>query len=982
MNYRFRFLLLFVFFLIGQTTFAQLIYTVNNTLDSGPGSLRQAIIESNAHQSIFPDTIRFLIPGNGPHRILLNSTLPVITSPIYINGLTQSGADVSSWPHQLMIELSGGQTVSEGIVISAGRSWVVGLVVNDFTQYGIRLVVRGANQIGHCYIGTDVSGTQARPNGLAGIFVGYYGGGNLIGGNRGQYPNLISGNGRSGIILDSNTAGSNHIKGCYIGTDVSGLLPLPNGGGSGHPDLHRAIYLNNRNSDNEIGGPSVEERNVIAGNLGYGIFINAGDGNNVFNNYIGVGADGKTILGNTRDGVCIYSGSANWIGDHNNPNVIGNNRSAVRIESYSLPAEQNYVHSNFIGQSADGQHALPNTDGISLLGTARNNKLHRNVIKNNHNTGINISGNSWGNDLFHNSIDNNGGLGIDLGNDGVTPNDHQDVDGGPNGQQNFPILTDAFLTADGKIKVTGSINSTPHTNLDIRFFASATCNDSQASGLNYGEGNNIVGSIELLTDNNGDNSFSATLGSAEKAGPYVSAYAIDPDGNTSEFCECVLIDNWPAMHQGTNGPVYAIEVDANGTIYIGGDFTMAGGNSVRNLAKWTGTTWVDVGGGVDSTVFALDTDSQGNLYVGGAFQEVGGGTTARRIALWDGTSWSSVGSGTDGTVRAITVDALDRAYIGGDFQWVEYTLNTGGIVRWNGSTWSSFGNQVGGVRAIALSPSGSLYASGGINLPDPSNRSENIARWNGTTWESLGGAQLFTGPANQLLFDSQGRLYAGGQFLLISGEVYNYIGRYDPLSQQWSKLGNTLEDYVFDMAIDASDRLYIAGKFDYHFDGLAQWDGSSLRALGAGVKLSGPSSAHAMAVHQNYLYVGGNFHFLNTAPANYIGRMYIPSIDLRKAPATIQTVARNQLQLLPAYPNPVVDQLHIPLVLPSPSAAQLEVYDSFGRLVFWEEKSVMPAGQSEWMFSTRAEDGWSAGVYFYRLQVGAERVGGKFVVGK
>ena len=42
------------------------VYTVTNTNDSGPGSLRQAILDANLATSAPPDTILFDIPGTGP----------------------------------------------------------------------------------------------------------------------------------------------------------------------------------------------------------------------------------------------------------------------------------------------------------------------------------------------------------------------------------------------------------------------------------------------------------------------------------------------------------------------------------------------------------------------------------------------------------------------------------------------------------------------------------------------------------------------------------------------------------------------------------------------------------------------------------------------------------------------------------------------------------------------------------------------------
>src|SRR5262245_1439745 len=65
-------------------------FTVLNTNDSGPGSLRQAILDANANPGA--DTIAFAINGTGVHKITLLSALPAITDAVLIDGYTQAGA--------------------------------------------------------------------------------------------------------------------------------------------------------------------------------------------------------------------------------------------------------------------------------------------------------------------------------------------------------------------------------------------------------------------------------------------------------------------------------------------------------------------------------------------------------------------------------------------------------------------------------------------------------------------------------------------------------------------------------------------------------------------------------------------------------------------------------------------------------------------------------------------------------------------------
>ena len=65
-------------------------FSVTNTADSGPGSLRQAILDSDA-ASGGTNTIDFAIPGTGVRTIALTSPLPPIATPTLLDGSSQPG---------------------------------------------------------------------------------------------------------------------------------------------------------------------------------------------------------------------------------------------------------------------------------------------------------------------------------------------------------------------------------------------------------------------------------------------------------------------------------------------------------------------------------------------------------------------------------------------------------------------------------------------------------------------------------------------------------------------------------------------------------------------------------------------------------------------------------------------------------------------------------------------------------------------------
>jgi len=70
------------------TASAATTFLVTSTNDSGPGSLRQAILDANANAG--SDLITFNI-GSGLKTITLLSKLPGISDPVVIDGTTQPG---------------------------------------------------------------------------------------------------------------------------------------------------------------------------------------------------------------------------------------------------------------------------------------------------------------------------------------------------------------------------------------------------------------------------------------------------------------------------------------------------------------------------------------------------------------------------------------------------------------------------------------------------------------------------------------------------------------------------------------------------------------------------------------------------------------------------------------------------------------------------------------------------------------------------
>jgi len=209
---------------------ALMTFLVSNTLDSGGGSLRQAILDANGNPGA--DAINFSIGGPAPHTINLLSALPAITETVTINGTSQP--DFAGTP---VIELngSGAGGAADGLTVNASNSAVRGLVINRFNGNGI-VINANANAIEGNFIGTNAAGTVALGNGLNGVLVAT-GSNNNIGGLTQAARNLISGNRSAGVAVTSGTGNSilsNSIFGDGgLGIDLGPVGVTPNDPGDG-----------------------------------------------------------------------------------------------------------------------------------------------------------------------------------------------------------------------------------------------------------------------------------------------------------------------------------------------------------------------------------------------------------------------------------------------------------------------------------------------------------------------------------------------------------------------------------------------------------------------------------------------------------------------------------------------------------------------------------------------------------------------------
>jgi CSLREA domain-containing protein len=382
------------------------------------------------------------------------------------------------------------------------------------------------NQLVHNFIGTDATGLNAVQNMQNGVLITADGA--ILSGN------TISGNFLDGVLIDAHQGAL--LTGNFIGVNSAGFLAINNVG--------NGITLRNA-SNNWIGGGGAGAGNVISGNMGAGIKITAegggsATGNGIQGNKIGTNAGGVTEIAN-QVGIYII-GSGNLIGgpslDARNL-ISGNYADGIRIQGST-----NVVQNNYIGTDVSGTNPLGNGyNGVRLEGGAAKNSIGTdtagNFIAFNTGPGVVLFADAGtGNLIQNNSIHDNGGLGIQLGSSAAPlPNDPGDTDTGPNQLQNYPTMISAISMFNSQFRA--SLNAAPGTAYRVDFFTNNACDPS-----GYGEGHRHIKTVSITTDISGMGMAIADFPSTYfSTGNYITATATDPDGNTSEFSNCIQVQD-------------------------------------------------------------------------------------------------------------------------------------------------------------------------------------------------------------------------------------------------------------------------------------------------------------------------------------------------------------------------------------------------------------------------------------------------------
>ena len=281
--------------------------------------------------------------------------------------------------------------------------------------------------------------------------------------------------------------------------------------------------------------------------------------------------------------------------------------------------------------------------------------------------------------------------------------------------------------------------------------------------------------------------------------------------------------------------VNALALSAAGDVYAGGSFTTIGGLTRNRLAKIAGggTGVVDASWDPNaaSSVYALAVNANGDVYVGGGFTTIGGATRyfiAKVAGSGTGAldpTWKSFAGG---YVSSLALDAGGNVIATGGFTNAATALGAGQprnyIARFAGSdgTLDAWNPSMGGIpNAVAVAPNGTVYAGGKFptvgTLPRLS--FAGIDATSGVATAAMDVEQ----PAivNVMVRQPNGGIVAGGDFLKLGAISRPYLLRLQAdgtLDPNWHPAAN---GQVIALAANAAGDIF-AGGFFGSIDGVSR----------------------------------------------------------------------------------------------------------------------------------------------------------------
>jgi uncharacterized delta-60 repeat protein len=444
------------------------------------------------------------------------------------------------------------------------------------------------------------------------------------------------------------------------------------------------------------------------------------------------------------------------------------------------------------------------------------------------------------------------------------------------------------LQSDGKILLSGEFHLQKGTlvydriarfesngALDTTFFSAANPNNQIRTILLYPNGKFIIGGA-----------FSEYAGITRN-----NIARINSDGSLDS-----AFNTW----DGTDSNVYALAVQPDGKIIVGGVFSKIAGISRKRIGRLYANGAMDFSFNAgtdidDGYVIAVALQPDGKVLIGGSFSGIDGGScrgvgrlnsNGSLDASFDAACGSGIGESYQ-DVKALVLDKKNKIIIGGSFTSYDNTrrnriarINSDGTVD---EKFDPGSGANGAVAAIAVQPDGKVIIGGLFTSVNGIARNR-IARFNsdGSVDKSFDpGSGVGARSVNAIALQEDGKVLIGGNFSIVDGTTRVNIARLNEdgsLDKSFETQNGGTNDWVLSIVVQDDGKVLIGGSFTMVNDvsmirvARLNTDGSLDFNFNPG---AGPdATVWALAFQRDgNLVIGGNFSFVACYSHNHIARL-------------------------------------------------------------------------------------------------------------
>jgi uncharacterized delta-60 repeat protein len=279
-----------------------------------------------------------------------------------------------------------------------------------------------------------------------------------------------------------------------------------------------------------------------------------------------------------------------------------------------------------------------------------------------------------------------------------------------------------------------------------------------------------------------------------------------------------------SFNPGADNDVYAMAVQVDDKIFLGGYFLSLGGHACSYLGRLDaqGTFDTSFNAGVDYAVGCLAVQDDGKIVVGGEFSTLNGQPRLRIGRLNpDGSLDVAFNPGVGGNVSCLAVQPDGKVLVGGHFTTLGGQprnnigrLNADGTLDTTfnpGATKASYTL----VNSLALQPDGKILVGGSFTSLGGQART-NMGRLNddGSLDADFdpGAGDFYSGVA-AIAVQSDGKILVGGGFSTLDGQSVTNIGRLDRDGMLDPGFNSRADSGVVSLALQADGKIVVGGDF-------------------------------------------------------------------------------------------------------------------------------------------------------------------------